>query len=115
MRQTSQSSQPNDSAHVKLERTGILLGLPPFLLWVVANVLLMEEGRCQPHTVSSLLAYLAIYLWVAEMVGSLPGLFVSRKRALAQGLLATLWLSFPLGLILGWLTLTQTICMHFVF
>lgn len=115
MTQTPHGSQPDDSARIKSEQSGMLLGLPPLLLWGVASVLMRVEGRCQSHTGSIFLAFLATLLWVGEVAWGLLLLFVRQKRAFAGGLLCILLLSLLLGFIIAYLTVLVTLCLHLIF
>lgn len=115
MKQTPHDAQPSEPTQVSSKQLGLLLGLPPLLLWVGACVWLLLEGRCQPHPQSSLLALLSLLLWGAEGVGGLLGLLVKRRRALAQALLLTLLLSLPPAGLLAYLTFQSIFCFHIVF
>src|SRR5215467_12796662 len=107
MKQTPHGSQPNDPPQNRSGQIGMVLGFAPLLLWVAASVFVLIEGRCQPHTRSSLLALLALLLWGAEGVGGLLGLFVSRRRALAKAL--------PLGILIAYPTFLAAFCFHITF
>lgn len=115
MKQMPHDARPREPTQVRPKRLGLFLGLPPLLLLVGACVWLLLEGRCQPYPQSSLLAGLSLLLWGAEVVGGLLGLFVKRRRALAQALLLTLVLSLPLGGLLFVITVQTIFCFHLVF
>ena len=115
MKPTPHDTQPSEPTQVRSKLYGLLLGLPPLLLWVGACVWMLLEGRCQPHPQSSLLALLALLLWGTEGVGGLLSLLVKRRRALAQALLLTLLLSLLLGSLLAYLTFQSLFCLHITF
>lgn len=115
MKQTPQDAQLSEPPQVRSKPYGLLLGLPPLLLWAGACVWMLLEGRCRPHPQSTLLALLALLLWGAEGVGGLLGLFVKRRRALAQDLLLALLFSLSLGSILAYLTFVSIFCFHITF
>lgn len=95
-------------------RYGILLGLLPFLLFLSACLLLICEGRCQPHIWSGYLALLSLVLWSAEVILGLLCLFSRRIRSPAITLLLTLMFSLLPGVFVILVSFVQTFCMHIV-
>lgn len=109
--QTAQKIQPRP----RFRFGSMLLGLLPFLLFSGACLLLIFEGRCQPHPTSSMLAWLSFALWGIEMIGDILCLFHDRVRSFALTLLSTLLLSVVAGCLVLFLSFPVTFCMHLVF
>lgn len=109
--QMSQKLQPRP----RFRASSILLGLLPLLLFSSACLLLISEGRCQPHTGSALLALLSLALWGIEVIGGILCLFHGRLRTLAAPLLITLMLSVAPGCLALFPSFLGTFCMHMVF
>ncbi|HLG63048.1 MAG TPA: hypothetical protein VKY19_14005 [Ktedonosporobacter sp.] len=93
----------------------ILLGLLPLLLFSAAGLLVIHEGRCQPHTESDWLAQLSLIFWGVEVVAGLLCLFYRRIRSLAITLLLTLILSVLPGFLVFYLSLLAAFCLRITF